>query len=93
MSIDTFIDVIRRSLGRRLVNLLPVAQRTSKASTLYHFFFCVFFGLRIRVVVMLSCFRGDGRCVCGGCVAGFLPKRSRLLDAPVASLGLLAVIV
>ena len=45
----------------------------------------VFFFWRIRIVLILSCFRRGGRCVCGGCIAGFLPKRSRMLDAPVAS--------
>ena len=45
----------------------------------------VLFVLRIRVVLMFSCFRIVGLCVCGGCIAGFLPKRSRLLDARVAS--------
>ena len=45
----------------------------------------VFFVLRVGIVLMLSCFRSGGRCVCGGCIAGFVPKQSRLLDAPVAS--------
>ena len=39
----------------------------------------------------MSCFRGDGRCVCAGYVADFLPKRSTLLNASVASSWLLAV--
>ena len=54
-----------------------------------YYVFCtgifVFLVLRVRTVLILFCFRTGRRCVCAGCIAGFLPKRSRLPDAPAAS--------
>ena len=43
------------------------------------------FRIRTYWFLMSSCCRWGGCCGCAGCIAGFLPKRSRLLDAPIAS--------
>ena len=48
----------------------------------------------VRIVMILSCFQGGGRCVCGGGATRLFSRGGLgLLDAPVASSGLMLLAV